>query len=842
MKKILMTLTYGRACSRSTKRTSSFCARLIAALAAVLSCATTLMAEPISPQTARQAATKFLQAKGVSLKGEAMRAASRAMGRSTNGGEQTEASPYYVFNATASKGFVVVSGDDCVGDNLVLGYTSQGSFDAEAIPDNLQWWLDETARQICGLSRLGIKTRAMQLHDDIAPLLTSCWNQGDNTYNPQNPYNAFCPKTDEKLCQTGCMATALSQVMYYYRWPRGPIAGELPAYTMANGRVIEELPVTSFDWDNMVDDYTASTTEEQQAAVATLMRYCGQLVQMDYTPQVSNGVIYDLDLLTGVFGYAPGVYAAQSKEYSASGWDELLYSELREGRPLVYAGRSSGGGHAFVIDGYEVQEGEGYFSVNWGWGGVANGFYKINLLEPDTSGAGGSTTQDGYNIGQWVLVGLQPQKDTSAESYFYLNSIDWNGGEDAEEPSFAIINPSYRPGTFTIGLAERNDDGTPDLNRISITIEQEFPGFSYASFESGENRGIVTLPLSDDLFAGLTAGSHKLVFVNRESGTSAPWRSVFGPNCYIEVDIDDAGDVAGLVLHPRPELSATASDIKIDGLKQWGIKNTVTVTIQNTGADDYVGTVRCGIYNVEGNELKWLASLSGAGIMADAGETAELHYYVSVPQAGKYVLVLSRFGEDKDLTGTKLDDVKKAPGYVAHKSITVDELAFYLQEVGYTERTDDDGNPVHCLDLVVINQTPADYEAVVVCRLFKANAEGDYDPVELAGTTEFYVPLSLASNYWQSFPIVLPEALEPGEYSFQLLIANDFHSHLPRDYFVFAGGPITVPEPTGIRSVSTDNGPLIMDNCWYDLNGRRLASKPAAKGVYLYKGKKIIIK
>jgi hypothetical protein len=85
--------------------------------------------------------------------------------------------------------------------------------------------------------------------------------------------------------------------MYYYRWPQGPIAEELPAYTMANGRVIDGLPVTSFDWDNMVDDYTKTTTEAQQAAVATLMRYCGQVIQMDYGPQLSNGRFYDTDLL-----------------------------------------------------------------------------------------------------------------------------------------------------------------------------------------------------------------------------------------------------------------------------------------------------------------------------------------------------------------------------------------------------------------------------------------------------------------------------------------------------------------------------------------------------------------
>ena len=139
---------------------------------AFLCCTMTMMAEPVSPDAARQAAAKFLNKKGVSLKSEAMRAKNRAMGCNTDSETQTQASPYYVFNATASQGFVVVSGDDCVGDNLVLGYTAQGSFDAETIPDNLQWWLDETAAQISTLSQLGVKAKRVALHNDIAPLLT----------------------------------------------------------------------------------------------------------------------------------------------------------------------------------------------------------------------------------------------------------------------------------------------------------------------------------------------------------------------------------------------------------------------------------------------------------------------------------------------------------------------------------------------------------------------------------------------------------------------------------------------------------------------------------------------
>lgn len=790
---------------------------------------TTMMAEPVSPQIARQAAAKFLNKKGVALKSETMSAKNRAMGCSTDSEAQTQASPYYVFNATASQGFVVVSGDDCVGDNLVLGYTAQGSFDAEAIPDNLQWWLDETAAQISTLSQLGVKAKRVALHNDIAPLLTTRWDQGF-------PYNAFCPVTDGKLCLTGCMATALAQVMYYHRWPQGPMAEELPAYTMENGRVIDGLPVTTFDWDNMVDDYSKSTTEAQQAAVATLMRYCGQLIQMDYTPQLSNGSVYDIDLLVNSFGYAPGACVAFAAQYTVSGWDELLYNELREGRPLVYAGHSTGGGHAFVIDGYEVRDGEGYYSVNWGWGGMSNGFFKINLLNSDTSGSGGSTTKDGYSVNQQALIGFKPQQGTSEGDYRYLYNLSWDYANDDSEHSFLLLNPSYRSGTFTVGLAELGDDGMPDVSRICAAKDYEFTGFRNADLE---HNGTLAFPLTNDLFGNLTSGRHNLVFVNREAGTSAPWRPVFGPNCYIEVNVGETGEVASVTVHPQPQLAVSGSDIKIDGLKQRGISQTITATIQNTGTEDFMGGVDCCVYYVEDGELKRLTGVAKTGAMVEAGSSSDIFFNTSVPSDGEYVFLLTKQGEDEDITGSKLADIAQAPGYLAHTSVTFDELAFFCQAARYDERTDEEGNPAYYLDLVIANDTPMDYEAVVLAKFYKPNAEGGYDPVVFPSQPDIYTYLQLSSNMWQAFSIRLSEPLETGEYGLELLIANDFHSLMPNDYFIFASGPLTVTNSTGIdemQAKDTESGN------WYDLNGRQFSGKPTAKGIYIYKGKKQIIK
>jgi hypothetical protein len=593
----------------------------------------------------------------------------------------------------------------------------------------------------------------------------------------------------------------------------------------------------------MVDDYTKTTTEAQQAAVATLMRYCGQVIQMDYGPQLSNGRFYDTDLLVNSFGYDPGLYLARADEYTVSGWDELIYNELREGRPMVYIGQSTGGGHAFVVDGYEVRDGAGYYDVNWGWAGTGNGFFRINLLNPDTSGSGGSTTKDGYNYDQGALIGLQPQKGSSEGNYRYLNSVMWNVADDDAEHVFVMINPSYRPGTFAVALAERNDDGTPDLDHICTTKDYDFTSYSNANFPTGKNNGAVILPLTSDLFGNLTPGRHKLMFVNHESGTSAPWRPVFGPNNYIEVNIGESGEVTDTIIHPQPQLAA--ADIKVDGLKQRGIAQTITATIQNTGTDDYIGSVECGIYYVENGELKSLIGVTKTGAMVEAGGTSDIFYNLSVPHAGEFVFLLTKGGDGKDISGSKVDDITQAPGYIGHKSVTFDNLNFYLLDMQYAERNDNQGNPAYYLDLIIANDTPMDYDAVVLAEFYKLNAGGGYDPVVFPAQPNIYENFQLGSNMRKDLSIRLTEALEPGEYGVNLLIANDFHSRIPNDYFVFAAGPLTVTSPTSIRSI--DDGQFTMDNeagAWYDLQGRKIANgqKPKAKGLYIVNGRKVVIK
>ena len=809
--------------------------RLVASIA--LCCATTVMAEPISPNAARQAAAKFLNAKGAKLESEAMKAPGRAMG---------DTCAYYVFNASASKGFVVISGDDCVGENLVLGYTSNGSFDAEEIPDNLQWWLDETANAITQLSLHNGKPKAVALHDDIAPMVTAVWDQGDKIYNPQSPFNAFCPKVDGMLSLSGCMATALSQVMYYYRWPQGVMGGDLPTYTMADGTVIEGLPATSFDWDNMVDDYFFSTTEAQQTAVAKLMRYCGQMLQLDYNPQVTNGVSYDTDLLVNVFGYDAGVHSERANEYTVSGWNELIYNELREGRPIVYMGRSTGGGHAFVIDGYKVYEGAGYYDVNWGWGGLANGFYRINLLNPNFSGAGGSSTKDGYSYNQTAIIGLKPAQSTPATYNRYLSSLFSDISFEDLPHVFEAINPSYRPGRFTVALAERNADGTPDVSRIYDSREVDVEGYNTASFlMSHAKLAYIFLP-EEESYEGVPAGRHNLVYVNRESGSDAPWKPIFGPASYIEVNIGDGGSVDEVLVHPLAKLYTNNRYIKIEGVKQYGLAQDVKLTIENKGDEDYIGGLEYSLYYEDMNKLQYLVAFSRSGLMVEAGSTIDIHTTVSARVTGTCVLLITKDGAAEDFSGTMYTDIKQLPGYLGHKSFALEDLTFYCSDPIYSEQTNEHGHTVCSIDFEVNNATTLDYNAGIVAHLYIHGEEGYYYEYLFPDTPYLATRLQVGSNSTEPVSLILPEPLDPGDYGIYCYMANDFYSNLLTDYLPFAFKPFTISETTDIKGVDDLTADGQNPDAWYDLNGRRISvpsgSSALPKGIYINKGRKVIVK
>lgn len=311
----------------------------------------------------------------------------------------------YVINpASKGNGFLVVSADDIA--TPLLGYSDNGTFDPDNMPDNLRWWLSQYSEEISAAVSEGVETvpyyRASE-RKEIAPLVTTKWNQ-------DAPFNNDCPLTtyngQSVRSVTGCVATAMAQVIKYHNWPEKGIGQN--SYFWGNKTLSFDYANTTFDWANMIDVYNASATEAQKAAVAELMYACGVSVNMSYSADASGAQSqYVPYAMREFFNFDKGVTTASRYSYSLAGWEDLIYNELATNGPVYYSGSNESVGHAFVCDGYA----NGYFHFNWGWGGLSDGYFRLNALDPETQGIGGSTS--GYNMRQAVIVGCKkPQADS----------------------------------------------------------------------------------------------------------------------------------------------------------------------------------------------------------------------------------------------------------------------------------------------------------------------------------------------------------------------------------------------------------------------------------------------
>ncbi len=470
---------------------------------------------------------------------------------------------YYVCNIDGGNGFVVVSGDDRFKE--ILGYSMSGSVDnADEIPDGLKYWLDFLSREMEAAKAYydanGIEvvpqTRAVsqQMHADIAPLLTSRWDQ-------QSPYNDLCPMTADGRAVTGCVATGMAQIMNYHKYPQKGIGSH------TNGWWTEQtynFGETTYDWANMADVYDAASTEVQKQAVATLMAHCGCAVDMRYSALVSGTPnIYAGIALVNYFGYNPNLHYEGRDQMSAGEWKALLLQELDAKRPLAYSGitgAESAEGHFFVCDGYEAATGK--FHFNWGWSGRYDGYYEISALEPGTGGTGAGTGS--FNYYQGILVGVQPEAMGEYETHFEMatfapKTMSMNQGSNME---FVITNLANNTINFSgkIGLAVYKD------------------GVLYETFMDAVPSGLVPGAHATEQsvfckFPGkYTVGTYRICLVAQRDGSDKleVIRANYGTPTYWDAEVTGAPDY-------KVKFTAVTADIKISDT------GVIPVVVNNNG-------------------------------------------------------------------------------------------------------------------------------------------------------------------------------------------------------------------------------------------------------------------
>lgn len=350
---------------------------------------------------------------------------------------QSDDAALYIFNQADNGGFVIVSADDNA--VTILGYSDEGTFEADRIPSNVQWWLDYYAERIAKAQPANSSTKKapkVNIATSVAPLLGSIeWNQGF-------PYNAMCPidMLDTTWSASGCGATAAAQIMRYWKWPKKGTGSH--SYTWEDCTKINEdgkctethdtilsadFEATTYDWNNMLEQYNGGETAAQNRAVAELMYHIGVASEMDYGGSKAGGSGTNFPSVV----YAMIDYFDYNGEKMDAIWldDETTYSDiaaafqtdLLAGRPIFIAGYDSGGGHAFVCDGIDA---DGLFHINWGWGGTSNGFFALSALDPDEQGIGGSVNGSGFSMYIQCLLGIEPNKEYVSTTGLTINKTE----------------------------------------------------------------------------------------------------------------------------------------------------------------------------------------------------------------------------------------------------------------------------------------------------------------------------------------------------------------------------------------------------------------------------------
>ena len=299
-----------------------------------------------------------------------------------------------------NNGTLFVSADDIA--RPILGYTDS-SFDKDNMPPAMRAWLDGYCHEIEQARLVGITDgypaeENLPAWKAIDPMVNSRWNQ-------DAPYNNLCPELNGKKTVTGCVATGMAQMMYYYKYPEigtGKISYNCRSI---NKQLSLDLSAQKFDWDNMVDEYRTGDYNKTQAdAVAYLMQACGYSMQMQYGLEGSGAYSQMIpNALKTYFGYDSNTRYETRANYTYNDWCEIIYNDLVNVGPVMYSGTSNEGGHLFICDGYD---GSGYFHFNWGWSGVSDGYFSLDALNPTNIGIGGF--EGGFNFTQGVVLGMQP--------------------------------------------------------------------------------------------------------------------------------------------------------------------------------------------------------------------------------------------------------------------------------------------------------------------------------------------------------------------------------------------------------------------------------------------------
>ena len=512
----------------------------------------------------------------------------------------------YAFNVEGG-GFVVVAGDDSA--PAILGYSETSTIDPADIPEGMKDLFAQYQQEMQAMSRAGTRAETVaNLGPEIPHLMKSEWGQAA-------PYFNMCPRHNYAdgdgvgRSLTGCVATAMAQIMYYHKYPAE--IKELPGkyFNRKKKCTYKAFNISrTLEWDKILPTYgtrrDVSGTQEQQNAVAKLMRLVGQSICMNYSPELST--MNDVSVLRNLvyfFNYdASTIQLVQRKNYDYADWIKMIYKELSEQRPLYYSGSSNTGGHAYVVDGYKEED---FFCINWGWyGSGAESVFRLSLCNPKNKYEGGGSGDAGYTSRQVAIIGIQPAKTAQTMDDVLVGHFRWTGKYIYERASadenFDLTNSIYQdlfnynpPAslTFDYGVIVRDAKGEAVQKLLPMNSETE-------QVEVSRGVGVFFLDEPLKVGAGLGDGDYKLQFLYRLDGEEE-WRQTLP---VLEAMFKIRGNK--LIFDCRPDWLTVKMNVEAqENAKEPLYK--VTVTLENKSSDQtFHRSIRVGRKDLDNRSLE----------------------------------------------------------------------------------------------------------------------------------------------------------------------------------------------------------------------------------------------
>lgn len=525
-----------------------------------------------------------------------------------------------------SGGFVLAGGIRNIPH--ILGYSDGGDFASAYKSDCFRALIRQYTQTFSPNFRI---FKPSDVSESVAPLCHDSWHQYE-------PFNLDCPYINNYRCVVGCVATSMSELLNFYKYPdHGTGYIEYEDTAGCKQTLSTDLDSHSYQWEQILDDYNGDYTDTQGKAVAQLCYDCGVLVNMRYGVSSSGAQVISQPLaLVNHLGYDESMQMLYRNFYSQVEWDSIMFHELDAGRPILVGGWGQDGGHSYICDGYDSN---GLFHIRMGYpDNSATGYYYFTWTTPDLpEWLDVDSPEKGFNVLQSILIGAVPKKSPLLTSQHWLYAFSHISPLCGQSTTFSL-NDEFQIGVYNlcnIGWNHHHDRVGLALKKISservtrnldtVLLYQYDHEFSLEELTDSTYSDTLILKLPYDL----VSGRYKIVPVYEEGNTFIEARTTVGTPNYLECTVN--GDVVVLNEPESEKSDLELSDVEFPDVIYRDDHPKFSYTVTNKGAE-YSGRIYTCLYHDKIPTMNNVLSIQGVSI-----GSGEIQHYDFVRTSGSYI-------------------------------------------------------------------------------------------------------------------------------------------------------------------------------------------------------------